>query len=158
MSSNQSTGFAVAQGAQDVTLTRVFDAPRELVFAVMTDPKHIPSWWGPEQYETIVDVYEPRPGGRWRFLHRDADGNEFAFHGVIHECTVDRVVQTFEFEGMPGHVLLETVTLEEADGRTTLTNQSVFQSVADRDGMVASGMTDGASESMDRLAQLLAAQ
>jgi len=98
-----------------------------------------------------------RPGGGWRFIQRDAAGNEFAFHGVYHEVVApERIVGTFEFEGMPGHVALETSTLEDLGGRTRLTTISVFQTVEDRDGMAASGMELGASESMDRLEELLA--
>lgn len=100
---------------------------------------------------------EVKPGGTWRFVQRDAAGNVFAFHGVYHDVTApERCVQTFEFEGVPGHAALETSTFEEFDGKTKLTQQSVFQSVADRDGMVQSRMEEGASESMDRLAELLA--
>jgi uncharacterized protein YndB with AHSA1/START domain len=98
-----------------------------------------------------------RPGGAWRFVQRDPDGNEFAFNGVYHEVLPpERLVYTFEFEGVPGHVLLETVTFEELDGKTRLTDRSVFQTVEDRDAMVQSGMESGAKEAMDRLAELLA--
>jgi uncharacterized protein YndB with AHSA1/START domain len=100
---------------------------------------------------------EARPGGAWRFVQRDDAGNEFAFSGVYHSITApERTVQTFEFEGVPGHVLLDTATFEEFDGKTKLTQQSVFQSVQHRDGMVQSGMEEGSTESMDRLAELLA--
>jgi len=99
-----------------------------------------------------------RPGGRWRYVQRDPQGNEHAFHGVYHDIAApERLVFTFEYEGVPGHVVLETLTLEELDGKTRLTDQSVFQSVADRDGMVQSGMESGATEMMDRLEELLAA-
>jgi uncharacterized protein YndB with AHSA1/START domain len=99
---------------------------------------------------------EVREGGRWRFVQLEPDGQEFGFHGVFHAIVApERIVQTFEFEGVPGHVLLETATFEEHDGKTMLTAQSVFQSVEDRDGMVQSGMEQGAVETMDRLAELL---
>ena len=99
-----------------------------------------------------------RPGGRWRYVQRDPQGNEHTFHGVYHDIAApERLVFTFEYEGVPGHVVLETLTLEELDGKTRLTDQSVFQSVADRDGMVQSGMESGATEMMDRLEELLAA-
>lgn len=98
---------------------------------------------------------EVRPG--WRFVQRDYDGNVYAFHGVYHEIVPpERLVYTFEFEGMPGHVLLETVTFEEHDGKTKLTDTSVFQTVEDRDGMLKLGMEEGAAETMDRLAEYLA--
>ena len=100
---------------------------------------------------------EVRVGGIWRFVQRDDRGSEFAFHGVYHEVTPpERLVYTFEFEGTPGHVLLESVKFEDAGGGTRLTDTSVFQSVEDRDGVLESGMESGAIETMDRLAELLA--
>ena len=144
-------------GRQEVFMTRDFDAPRELVFKAYTDPQAIPQWWGRLNSTTTVDKMELREGGRWRFVERGADGVEYGFHGVYHAIVPpERIVQTFEFEGEPGHVLLETATFEEQDGRTKLTAQSVYQSVEDRDGMVRAGMEAGANESMDRLAELLA--
>lgn len=144
-------------GNHAITMTRSFDAPRDLVFKTYTDPKLIPQWWGPSSVTTIVDQMDVKKGGVWRYIQRAADGNEYAFNGVYHEIvSPERVVYTFEFEGMPGHVLLETVTFEEQDGKTKLTDVSVFQSVADRDGMLSSGMEEGAVESMDRFAELLA--
>lgn len=142
----------------EIIMSRVFDAPRELVFKVMTDPELIPQWWGQRNSTTSVDQMEVKAGGLWRYIQRDQQGNEFAFHGVYHSILApDRVVDTFEFEGMPGHVLLETMTLEaQAEGKTLLTVSSVFQSVADRDGMLSSGMELGANESYDRLDELLA--
>ena len=145
-------------GKHEIIMTRVFDAPRDLVFKVLTDPALIPQWWGLRNNTTIVDKMDVQAGGLWRYVQRDQQGNEFAFHGVYHAITApERVVSTFEFEGMPGHVLLETMTLEaQADGTTKLTVTSVFQSVADRDGMLSSGMEAGANESYDRLDELLA--
>lgn len=144
-------------GTQAMTMTRVFDAPRELLFRVMTDPAHVAQWWGPREYVTIVDHMDARTGGSWRYLHRDQQGNEYAFRGVYHSLNApEQVINTFEFEGMPGHVILETLTLEaQPDNTTKLTVLSVFQSVADRDGMLSSGMDSGANESYDRLDELL---
>ena len=146
-------------GKQEILITREFDAPRELVFKVCTDPRLIPQWWGPRYLSTQVDKMDLRPGGQWRFINRDAAGNEYAFHGVYHEVLVpERIIDTFEFEGLPetGHVALETMKLEELPGgRTRLTVQSVFQSVADRDGTLQSGMEAGVNETYDRLAELL---
>ncbi len=151
------TRITAEPGKQEVVMKRIYDAPRALVFRAYTDPALIPQWWGPRRYATIVDKLDARPGGLWRFLNRDDDGNEYTFHGVYHEVAApERIVATFEFEGAPGHVSLETLTLEESGGRTTLTNRSVFQSVADRDAMLQEGMEEGASETMDRLAELLA--
>ena len=142
---------------REVRMSREFDAPRELVFRAYTDPDLIPRWWGPRYLTTTVDRMDVRPGGSWRFVQRAPDGTVHAFHGVYHLVEPpDRIVQTFEYEGERGHVLLETVTFEDLAGRTRLTTQSVYQSHEDRDGMVAAGMESGVVESMDRLEQLLA--
>jgi len=145
-------------GKHEIIMVRIFDVPRELVFTVMTDPQLIPQWWGRRTYTTIVDKMDVQAGGLWRYIQRDQQGNEFAFHGVYHSITApERVIDTFEFEGLPGHVILETMTLEaQADGTTKVIVSSVFQSVADRDGMLSAGMEVGANESYDRLAELLA--
>ncbi|MQA07683.1 MAG: ATPase [Pseudonocardiaceae bacterium] len=151
------TEFIIEPGRQDIIMTHVFDAPRDVVFKAMSDPELIPRWWGQRGNPAIVDEADVRPGGRWRFLHRDDDGNEYGFRGVYHDVVApERVVQTFEFEGLPGHVCLETITLEEVDGKTKYTGLSVYQSVEDRDGMAASGMQDGARESLELLAELVA--
>lgn len=142
-------------GKQESSITRIFDAPPERVFKASTDPKLIPLWWGPRRFTTTVEKMDARPGGSWRFIHRDADGNEFAFHGVYHEISPGRLVQTMEFEGMPGHVLLEIVTFANIDGKTKMTEKSVFESVEDRDGMLKLGMEEGAIETLDRLAELV---
>jgi uncharacterized protein YndB with AHSA1/START domain len=144
-------------GTQEIVITRSFDAPRELVFKAFTDPDAVRQWWGLNSTETVVDQLEARPGGRWRFLERDGEGNEYAFHGVYHDLQApERIVYTFEFEGMPGHVLLETIVFEDQDGKTLMTDTSVFQSVGDRDGMLQSGMESGAAESSGRLDDYLA--
>ena len=147
----------VTPGTQDIIMTRVFDAPRELVFKTYTDPALIPQWWGPRGITTIVDKMEVKHGGIWRYIQRGTDGSEYAFRGVYHESLApERLVYTFEFEPMPGHVCLETVKFEDQEGKTKVTVISVFQSVEDRDGMVQSGMEEGAVETWDRLAELLA--
>ena len=106
-----------------------------------------------------LEKFEPRAGGSYRYIHKDPDGNEFAFHGVNHEVLApERIISTFEFEGLPekGHVVLETLRLEALPGgRTSLTVQSVFQSVADRDGMIQAGMERGVTEGYERLDALL---
>ena len=151
------TDFVAEPGVQEITLTRVFDAPREQVFKVYTDPRQIPAWWGPGGLTTTVERMKLRPGGAWRFIQSDPEGNVYAFKGFYHQILPpERLAYTFEFEGAPGHILLETVTFEALPGgRTRITDQSVFQSVADRDGMLAEGMEVGATESMDRLAALV---
>jgi uncharacterized protein YndB with AHSA1/START domain len=152
------SNLIVEPGKHEIIMSRVFNAPRELVFTTMTDPALIPQWWGPKYLTTVVDQMEVKAGGLWRYVQRDPQGNEFAFHGVYHSVTApERVIDTFEFEGMPGHVILETMTLEaQTDGTTKVTVSSVFQSVADRDGMLSSGMQEGSDESYDRLEELLA--
>lgn len=141
---------------QDLTIMRRINAPRDRVFAAYMDAKAISQWWGPRRYETIVDKLEARSGGSWRFINRQSDGEEYAFHGVFHDVAApDRITWTFEFEGMPGHVSLETVTFEENAGATDIRIHSVFESVADRDGMIQSGMEGGLAESMERLEELV---
>jgi uncharacterized protein YndB with AHSA1/START domain len=150
-------------GKQEIVITRLFDAPRELVFKAYTDPSLVTQWWGPKMYTIEVEKLDARPGGTWRIVNRDADGNEYWFHGVYHDVTPpERIVQTFEWEGMPGHVSFETATLEDVGGKTKVTAQSVFQSVEDRDGMLQSMQEEegrGPAEVMDeiygRLAELL---
>ena len=150
------TEFIIEPGRQDIVIKRVFDAPREVVFRAFTDPALIPDWWGPRRLETIVDVMEVRPGGRWRFINREPNGGDYGFHGIFHDIVApERVTQTFEFEGVPGHVSLDTATLEDVGGKTLFTATSVFQSVEDRDGMVASGMESGARETYERLAEVI---
>jgi uncharacterized protein YndB with AHSA1/START domain len=152
----EKTEYVIEPGKQEIIITRVFDAPRELVFKAFTDPKIVAQWFGPREYTNTIDRMEVRPGGQWRFIQRDQDGNEFAFHGVHHDVVApERIVATFEFEGVPGHVLLQTVNLEALGEKTRMVEQLVYQSVADRDGMVAAGMRRGSDDSMDRLAELL---
>ena len=150
------TEFVIEPGRQDIVITRVFDAPRDVVFKAYTDPDLIPRWWGPRRYETIVDRMDVRPGGQWRFLNRDADGTEYGFKGVYHDIVApERVVLTSEFEAAPGHVALESLRLEEVDGQTKAVAQSVYQSVEARDAMVQSGMQEGARETWERLAEVI---
>lgn len=140
-------------GKQEFVMTRTFNAPHELVFKAFTDPELVPQWWGPSIYSTIVDKMDVQFGGMWRYINKGEDGNEFAFKGVYHEVAApERLVYTIEFEGMPGHIGLETITFEEQDGKAIMTDQGVFQTLEDRDGMIQSGMEAGASETMDRLA------
>lgn len=146
-------------GEQEIFITREFDAPRELVFKAFTDPKLYVQWLGPRRLTMTLKTFEPRNGGSWRYIHKDTDSNEYAFHGVYHEVLApERIINTFEFEGLPekGHVVLETARFEELPGdKTKLTIQSVFQSVADRDGMLQSGMEEGVNDSYERLDELL---
>lgn len=148
------TKIVAERGKQEVIVTRIYDAPKNLLFKAHTDPGLIPQWWGPERFTTMIDKMDAKPGGQWRFVQRDNRGT-YAFHGVYHEISPDRIVGTFEFEGMPGHVSLDSVTFEEAGGKTKLIEKTVFQSVEDRDGMMKEGMEEGVYASMDRLADLV---
>ncbi len=145
---------------QEVVITREFDAPRELVFKAFTDPKLYVQWLGPRRLVMTLEKFEPRDGGTYRYTHQDKDGNTYRFHGVFHEVTApERLIDTFEFDGLPekGHVALETVVFEALPGgRTRLTNVSVYQSVADRDGILESGMEEGLNDLFERLDELLA--
>ena len=155
---SQKSVFTVEPAGRAITSTRVFDAPRELVYKAHTDPNLIPQWWGQRSATTIVDKMDVREGGVWRFVQREADGNEYAFNGVYREVVPpERLAYTFEYEGMPGHELVETITFEAYEGKTKLTSRSVFQSLEDLEGMLQSGMEAGANESMDRLVELLQA-
>lgn len=146
-------------GKQELFITREFDAPRELVFKAHTDPDLYVQWVGPYGMKMTIDKWEPRDGGSYKFTH-ERDGQKFAFFGVTHEIhTPDRIIGTFEFDGLPerGHVILGTTKFEELPGnRTRLVHQSVFQSVADRDGMIQSGMEGGVSDGYEKLDELLA--
>ena len=105
----------------------------------------------------ILETFEPVNGGKYRYVHKDTAGNEYGFHGTFHEMSIGNMVQTFEFEGYPGHVSLDCVTLEELPGnRTKATIHSVFQSVSDRDGMIQNGMEKGVTEGYERLDEILA--
>lgn len=153
------TTISATPGKQELFITREFDVPRELVFRAFTDAKLYVQWLGPRDVAMTLETFEPKSGGRWRYIHKTKEGNEYGFHGVFHEVTrPERMIQTFEFEGLPeaGHAALETMKLEALpNGRTRLISQSVFQSVADRDGMIQSGMEGGVNDSYDRLDELL---
>jgi uncharacterized protein YndB with AHSA1/START domain len=144
-------------GVPQVLTTRTFDAPRDLVFRAFTEPDLLVQWLGPRKYTMTIDRFDVRDGGSWRYVHSDDQGNAFGFHGVFHgEPSPDGFVQTFEFEGAPGHVSMDTLALEERDGKTTVRTNSVFQSVEARDAMVQSGMAEGMNDGYERLAELMA--
>ena len=140
---------------REIVLTRVFDAPRDLVFEAHTSCEHMKHWWGPRKYEIAECDIDFRPGGPWRVVHR-AEGEQYVFSGEFREIVrPERIVWTFEWDGAPGHGSVDTLTLEEHDGKTTLTATSVFNTVEDRDGMLKSGMEEGAAETYDRLDEYL---
>jgi uncharacterized protein YndB with AHSA1/START domain len=151
------TEITAEPGIPMIVITREFDAPRELVFRAHADPDLLVQWLGPRDLTTAIDRYEVRDGGTWRYVQTDAEGNTYGFRGVFHgDPSPDAIVQTFEFEVAPGHVCLQSATFAERGGKTLMRTVSSFQSVEDRDAMVASGMEHGVHDSAERLADLLA--
>src|SRR5438105_6313780 len=140
-------------------LTREFEAPRDLVWRAHTDPKLLTEWWGPRGFTNPVCELDLRPGGAWRIVQKAPDGSEHPFKGVFREVLPpERLVQTFIYDVPPwsDHEALVTISLDEQAGRTRLTSITDFASRKDRDGFLASGAEEGASESLDRLDELLA--
>ncbi len=151
------TQITAEAGVPQIIMTCEFDAPRELVFRAYTEPELLVQWLGPRDLTMTVDENEIRDGGRWRFIHTDAGGHEHGFHGVFHGTpSPDGIVRTFEYEGAPGHVSMETLSLTERGGRTLVRTISSFQTVQDRDAMIASGMERGVHDSDERMTDLLA--
>jgi len=146
-------------GKQELVLAKEFNAPRELVFKAYTDPSLYVKWIGPRRLSTTIEAFTARNGGSWRFIQKDKDGNEYAFHGVFHEVLVpSRIITTWEFEGLPesGHVSLQSATFENLPGRKTrFTAKVVYLSLDDRDGELQAGMEEGLNESYERLDGLL---
>lgn len=156
------TRVTAAPGTPFIEVEREFDAPRDLVLRAWTDPDLIVRWLGPARYGMRIERWEiGEHGGSWRYVNTEPDGGPelFGFRGVFHP-TQDpyRLLQTFEFEGAPGHVSLDDLTLTERDGKTVATIRSVHQSVEARDAMIAAGMEGGMNEGFDRLDALLAAE
>jgi uncharacterized protein YndB with AHSA1/START domain len=150
MPSNQMT--LTTPSDLEIVMTRTFDAPRDLIFEAHTSCEHLKNWWGPRKYEVASCEVDFREGGKWRILHRGPDGDEHGFRGEYREIVrPERITWTFEYEGWPGKIAVETMTLEEQDGQTTLTARSVYDTVEERDAMLGSGAEEGAAESWDRL-------
>ena len=154
MNQTRSGGLTVTTPSdREIVMTRVFDAPRELVFAAHSKCEHIRQWWG--RGNPLDCDMDFRPGGSYRFVEHAPEG-QFAFRGEYREIRApERIVQTFEFEGMLGHVCVETLELTESEGRTTVTSVTRFDTKEDRDGMVSSGMESGARQSYEALATYL---
>lgn len=148
---------AVNREEKAITMSRVFDAPRELVWKVCTSADFIPQWWGPHRMTTVVDQMEVEVGGAWRYIQTDAEGNEYAFKGLFKEVQPpERLTYTFEFEPMAGHISTETIIFEALpNGRTKLTATTVYETLEDLEGILQSGMEGGAVETWDRLEALL---
>jgi uncharacterized protein YndB with AHSA1/START domain len=159
MKAKNQTIITAEPSKQEFYIVREFEASRNLVFKAFSEADLLKQWLGPQKMKMKIDQYDNRTGGYYRFIHIDEKGDEFAFNGVVHEVyAYERIIRTFEFEGLPdkGHVSLEIATFEELpDHRTKLTIQCIFKSVADRDGMVESGMETGVVESHLRLDEVL---
>lgn len=153
------THLTADPGRTDLTITREFDAPRGHVFRAFVDPALYVRWLGPRRLKTRMEIFEPRPGGSYRYVQTDLDGSLHAFHGVYHEVSApETIISTFEYEGLPegGHVVLDATSFEALPGgRTRVTTRSVFLSVDDRDGMLNSGMAEGMREMYERLDEVL---
>jgi uncharacterized protein YndB with AHSA1/START domain len=138
----------------EIVMTRVFDAPRELVFEAHTSCEHLSNWWGPRQYEVLECDVDFRPGGTWKVVHRGADGNQITFFGEYLEIVrPEKIVWTFNYNDQPGGP--ETYLFEEHEGKTTITSRAVFPSKDLRDWVLQSGMESGARETYERLDEYL---
>jgi uncharacterized protein YndB with AHSA1/START domain len=159
MTMKKETKIVATPGRQDFFIEREFDAPRDLVFRAFSEPELLLQWLGPDNLKMEIDKFDNRSGGSYRFVHIDEQGNRYGFNGVIHEVAApERVIRTFEFEGLPerGHVSMEIAEFQiVTSDRTKLKIQSIFKSVADRDGMIASGMEGGMNQSYIKLDVLL---
>jgi uncharacterized protein YndB with AHSA1/START domain len=139
----------------EFVISRVFDAPRDLVFEAHSSCEHVQKWWGPRRYDISDCSWDFRPGGAWRVVHK-SETEEHVFQGEFREIVrPERIVWTFEWMGLPGHISVQTVTFDEKDGKTTLTSTARFDTMEDRDGMLSSGATEGAAETWDRLDEYL---
>jgi uncharacterized protein YndB with AHSA1/START domain len=142
----------------EIVITRDFDAPRELVFEVMTAPEHVRRWWGLRDHTMVTCEIDLRPGGAWHYVVRDPKGDEFGFFGTYREIVPpERIVATEAFDApfIRDHPSVSTVTLTERDGWTTFTNHVVYEAKEFRDGHINSGMEAGLRVTLDRLAELL---
>jgi uncharacterized protein YndB with AHSA1/START domain len=144
-------------GETTITTHRTVDAPRDLVFDVLTDPKHIKRWMGPAALEMVSGESDLRVGGKYRYVYRAPNGQEFAFSGVYKEIKrPEKAVRTYLFEPFPDAEAIETMTLEERAGKTTITTFTQHKNVENRDGHIADGrMEQGMVEGYARLDELL---
>jgi uncharacterized protein YndB with AHSA1/START domain len=143
-------------GDREIHVERIFDAPRDRVWRAFTDPELVAQWWG-RGNRLVIERMEVERGGHWRFVEHSAEG-EHGFEGRYREVTPqERLVYTFEWDGMPGHVIVETAAFEDlGDGRTRVVSDSLFHTTEERDGMMGAGMQEGLDESYAALDRLLA--
>lgn len=155
---NRDSFQATTPSERAIRLTRLFDAPRQLVFEAMTKPEHVRRWWGilDDQHSVIVCEIDLRPGGKWRFVGRGPRG-EYAFHGEYREINAPELcVFTEIFEPFPDVVSVVTSMLTEENGKTRLTVTAEYPSQEVRDMVMSTGMAKGAAISYDRLEDVVA--
>jgi uncharacterized protein YndB with AHSA1/START domain len=156
MNQDHPTQIVAQPGSPFIEVWRDFDATPAQLFRAWTEPGLVAQWLGPRELTIKVIEYDARPGGSYRYLHSAPDGAEYRFRGVFHTVTAaERIIQTFEYEGAPGEVSLDSVTFEDRGGLSRLHERSVFSSVEARDAAIASGMEHGITDSMDRLSELI---
>jgi uncharacterized protein YndB with AHSA1/START domain len=150
------TSVLTTPSDREVRIERVFEAPRDLVWRAFTEPELVAQWWG-RGNELVIERMEVERGGHWRFVEHAADGVH-GFEGRYREVTPpDRLAWTFEWDGMPGHVAVDTTEFEDlGDGRTKVITTSLFHTGDERDGMLSSGMQQGLDQSYAALDRLLA--
>jgi uncharacterized protein YndB with AHSA1/START domain len=140
---------------REIVMTRVFDAPRQMVFDAFTKPELLKRWFGPRGWSLAVCETDFRVGGSWRFMLRGPDGTEMGMRGVYREIVPpERTVHTESFDDYPGESIVTAVWVEDR-GRTTMTATVLYPSQEVRDAVINSGMEHGAAESYDKLAELL---
>jgi uncharacterized protein YndB with AHSA1/START domain len=141
---------------RSIRVERIFDAPRERVWRAFTDPTQLPLWWG-RGNKVLIEKFELKPGGHWRFVE-ESEGQMHGFEGRYGEVTPpEKLVYTFEWDGLPAHTIFETTTFEDlGDGRTRVVNTSLFFTTDERNGMMAAGMEGGLNQSYAALDRLLA--
>lgn len=157
MTTSTHTAVVTLPTDTQIRITREFAAPRHLVWRALTEPELVKRWWGGERGEVTSAEIDLRVGGRWRYVMvvrcgSDFDGTEVAFHGEYREIVPGvRSVSTEVFEGFPDAAAVTTCTLDEQDGRTTMTVLVEHSCKEHRDGHVQSGMEAGMQESYDKL-------
>ena len=145
----------ITQAERQIRIERIFDAARDRVWRAFTEPELVAQWWG-RGNKLVIERMEVRRGGHWRFVEH-AGKEKHGFEGRYAELKQpELIVQTFEWDGAPGHVSLETITLEDlGNGQTRVVNVSLFMASEDRDGMIGAGMEGGLNESYRALDRLL---
>lgn len=158
MSTTNPVTITAPEGVPFIDITREFDAPVSAVFAAHSNPELVKQWLGPNGYEMDIEKYNFVSGGRYKYIHRNPEGDEFAFNGVFHVVRDNEfAIQTFEYEGFPDVVSIESMTFEDlGNGRTRLSGHSVYPSLEARDGMIESNMERGVVEGYERLDKIVA--